>query len=233
MSSTTPDITTLGKPIRQPILVVVQQKGSNEAECQDRVMYGHRLIRKLTKNFEDVRFMIVGGANNGVPPETLKRWIPNPSREVLLIKNEAGNTREKAVLIAEYVEKEKIETIFHVTSLYHSLRAYLTTQKALVERSVMPKYFYNAVCDMDEIRNIDFALRDEFQLIKKEDDSYKESKYASALRDNDTGLRKYFDHRYGEAAKIVAYSSEEKNHLSIPINIDGLLETYLGAHEIF
>jgi len=221
----------------QPVLVVVEQKGSDEIECKERVIAGYKVIEKMAaEGVSDIRFMVVGGANNGVLPKTIESWIPGKDHNKLYIDNKAGNTHEKALSIVDYVVSEKIKTIFQVTSLYHSLRAYLTTLKAFFKKDIAAPQFYNLVCDSDNLSDIHFAICDELLLAKSlngglkfglPQNAFELVRMDNLFSNNDPGLNKYFHYRLGEAKRIAEYSEEGKNHLTTNINAGDILATYI------
>ena len=83
----------------KPTLIVVEQKGSDEIECRERFMAGCAVFELLRAFSDNCHFMIVGGANNGVQPETIREWCPEAYFKQLVISNKAGNTNEKGVAI--------------------------------------------------------------------------------------------------------------------------------------
>jgi hypothetical protein len=219
----------------QPTLVVVEQKGSDEVECRERFMAGCAIFEQLKEFSADAYLMIVGGANNGVQPETIKGWCPAKYFDQLIISNSAGNTQEKGVSIAAYVKEHSIANIIQVTSLYHSLRAFLTTVKAMQNASVEPA-FYNSVCDSTSPDVIKFALLDEILIAQgvgptlqfiTTDETYAEYLAAAGAMKLDAGLQKFLFKRYGESRRISDYSEEGKDHLTTNITSEAVVATYL------
>lgn len=217
------------------LLVVVEQKGSDEEECKERVSAGVSLFREFQNRSRMIRLMVVGGANNGVIPEKIKEWSSEIDDDLLLIHNEAGNTHEKAVSLAGYVQENSVTDIFQVTSLYHSLRAFLTSYKAVLPDS-RGIGFHNFVSDSTDIDTIIFAILDEILLAKGIDPNLafpgaREflDQYANHGRKltPDAGLEKYMGKRYGEADRIVRYSESGKDHLTTTLDIDRIVASYL------
>jgi hypothetical protein len=219
----------------KPTLVVVEQKGSDEIECCERFMAGCAVFEQLKSFSQNGHFMIVGGANNGVQPETIKGWCPPEHFGQLVISNTAGNTHEKGESIAAYIKEHGIVNIIQVTSLYHSLRAFLTTARSMQQAQVEVK-FHNYVCDSTSADIIRFALLDEMLIARGvgpelqfpvTDETYAQYLAAASGMQLDAGLEKFLFKRYGESRRISEYSEAGKDHLLTAIAPEAVLATYL------
>lgn len=221
------------------ILLVVEQKGSDEVECKERVDKGCSIFNKLKDRckYKSLSIMVVGGANNGVPAEKIYEWVGFFGIEGAIVANKAGNTHEKGVAIADYVVENNIEVIIQVTSLYHSLRAYLTTSRSLNDISLSKDFhFFNFVADSGNSANIQFAILDEIFLAKYLDTNVRFEierldfdKYVACSHEIiwDEGLEKHIYHRQGESARLSEYSENGKDHLMTRVSLQTILKTYL------
>lgn len=224
------------KSLRGTTLVVIEQKGSDAIECRERFLAGCDIYRELTSHTCLTTYLlIVGGGNNGNSPEAIRSWCPLDLLDSLVINNEASNTHEKAISILEFIKANEIETVIQVTSLYHSLRAYLTTL-CLVQSEVPNVKFRNYVSDSHKLSNIHFAVKDELLLATSIDDNLSfiinSASIDSCIADAkecavDTGLRKYFVKRYAEASRIVAYSELGKCHLTTQVTFTQIADSYI------
>lgn len=222
--------------IKGNTLIVIEQKGSDPEECRERFLAGCSLFKKISANQDlSCHLLIVGGANNGNSPKTIRSWCPSDLLDVLVINNEAANTHEKAVSILEFITSHKIETVIQVTSLYHSLRAFLTTLRSIKEQ-LQNVVFLNYVADSIIQPAIHFALIDEILLAKSINEnisfSYDSADIEFYLQNAgtakaDAGFTKYLHKRYAEASRVVEYSEIGKNHVMTNITLPEIINSYL------
>lgn len=221
----------------ESVLVVIQQKWSNWEECKNRVDAWLKVIDFLNAMQIDVILLVVWGATNGVPPDRIKEWIWTPQYEVI-IDNKPWNTKEKADAIWELILWRKINNIVQCTSLYHSLRAYLTLVKSI--QYIIPNNninILNVISDSDNQYVIWYALCDELLLAQFFEpmlnyklpldklwffDSHK------SFTDIDMWFIKYLHYRVGEAKRIGRYSDTVgKWDLTTHIELEDILSTFL------
>lgn len=217
------------------ILIVAQQKGKNWEECKNRVDKAIDLVDKL-KNKNNVFLMVVGGANNGVPREVIKSWIPEiEGLNQIIIDNIAGNTKEKGNSIANFVKDNEISIVYQCTSLYHSLRAYLTLMHSLKSLNLknLPKV-YNVPSDAVNENEITYYIYDILILAKNinPDLLYSVNVYELLTIDikHDSitmSIIKYLSHRVGEANRISLYSEKGKNHLVTKFDVKDVISSYM------
>ncbi len=229
MNNQFPDFST------ETTLIVIEQKGSDPVECRERFLAGCEVYKHITNDFHGMaHLLIVGGANNGNSPETIRSWCPADLLDVLVIDNSAGNTHEKGDSILEFLDSHNITSVVQVTSLYHSLRAILTTLQSIRKR--FPNIpFNNFVCDSKDIQTIKFAVLDEILLAKsingdvrfKVDSGLKTYVGLAQSLEPDAGLEKYIQKRCGEAQRIVDYSELGKSHLTTDKRATEIIESYI------
>lgn len=218
------------------VLVVIEQKGSDAEECRERFLAGCEVYRRLVERTDmPAHLLIVGGGNNGNSPETIRSWCPPELLDILIIDNKAANTYEKAVSILEYINKLNIDTVIQVTSLYHSLRAYLTTLR-LVQEQAPNVIFKNYVCDSSDLPTIYYAVKDQLLMAAaidenisfKIDDAVIQSYLDDAKQAKlDAGLSKYFVKRYAESSRLVAYCELGKDHLTTKVSFTQVVDSYI------
>lgn len=224
-----------GKSTR--ILVVAQQKWSNWDECKNRVCKGIEMVKYLKLHWFDVIFAVVGGATNGVPVSVVESWVSDAG-EKAIVDNTAGNTKEKTLSIAQLIKENNIELVIQSTSLYHSLRAYLTLKKTTEGSPGLDKIkIINIVVDSSNINVIRYALADELVLAKSFEKglSYEspslqllEMDQEKTFSDIDMAMIKYINYRVGEAKRIVKYSEINKKDLKTDISFEDIIKTYFS-----
>lgn len=217
------------------VLVVSQQKGTDWDECKNRVLNGVKIVRSLG-HVTKVIFAVVGGATNGVPASVIATWVP--SDITAIIDTSPGNTKEKTIAISKLVQKHKINHIIQSTSMYHSLRAYLTLRHTLDHDTGVTESIkiHNIVSDCTDKNNIFYAINDQLLLAKIIDPNLP---YTSTL-DNlmtcesfrsfsymDMGFTKYFHNRLGEAHRLSLYGETGKGDLSTNLNPQDIISSYV------
>ncbi len=221
----------------ESILVVIQQKWSNWEECKNRVDAWLQVADFLNGMEINILLLVVWGANNGVPPDRIKEWIWTQQYEVI-IDNKPWNTKEKAEAIWELILRREIKNIIQCTSLYHSLRAYLTLVKSI--QCIIPENninILNVISDSENQYVIWYALCDELLLAQSFEPmlDYKVPLDRFALFDSnksftdiDMWFIKYLHHRVGEAKRIGRYSDiVGKWDLTTNIELESILSTFL------
>jgi hypothetical protein len=213
--------------------VVVEQKGDDPVECRGRVLAGLALWEELVPHAPSCRLAVVGGAGGDVPEAMIRDWCAGtPANPV--VRNESRNTHDKACSIEDLTRQEGITTVIQVTSLYHSLRAYLTTVKVLRDAG-SPVTVLNHVCDSDDPAGVAFTLLDEIYLAAGiepglrfglEDDHYSLLTRAARSMTDTAGHRTYLARRYGEARRIAAYAEPGKGHLATDLAVKQILDSY-------
>lgn len=221
----------------ESVLIVIQQKWSNWEECKNRVDAWLKVADFLNGMGIDILLLVVWGANNGVPPDRIKEWIWTQQYEVI-IDNKPWNTKEKADAIWELILRREIKNIIQCTSLYHSLRAYLTLVKSI--QCIIPENdinILNVISDSENQNVIWYALCDELLLAKFFEPmlNYKIPSDRIELYDRnksftdiDMWFIKYLHHRVGEAKRIGRYSDNVgKWDLTTNIELENILSTFL------
>jgi hypothetical protein len=213
--------------------VIVEQKGDDIAECRQRVMAGLSLWQQLVPRSPGCRLAVVGGAGGDVPASMIREWCAGSGAEPAVL-NESHHTRDKAVSIERFTRREGITTVIQVTSLYHSLRAYLTTVKVL-EEAASEVAVINHVSDTGDPHGIVCALLDEMYLAAGieprlgfglADEHYRLLIQAARGLTSSPGHHTYLARRHGEARRIATYAEPGKNHLTTSLPVKQILASY-------
>jgi hypothetical protein len=213
--------------------VIVEQKGDDIAECRNRVMAGLSLWQELVPHSPACRLAVVGGAGGDVPASMIRDWCAGSGAEPAVL-NESRHTRDKALSIQRFTRREGITTVVQVTSLYHSLRAYLTTAKVL-EEAGSEITVINHVSDTDDPCAVVWALLDGMYLASAiepqlgfglGDEHYRLFIQASRGLAPSPGHRAYLTRRHGEARRIADYAEPGKNHLTTSLPVKQILASY-------
>ncbi|MGD0559375.1 MAG: ElyC/SanA/YdcF family protein [Streptosporangiaceae bacterium] len=213
--------------------VVVEQKGDDPVECRERVLAGRALWEQLVPYAPSCQLAVVGGAGGDVPEAMIREWCAGSPADPV-VRNESRNTHDKACSIEEFTRETGVTTVIQVSSLYHSLRAYLTTVKVLRDAG-SPVTVLNHVCDSDDPSAVVFTLLDEIYLatgiepelrFALEDDHYRLLTQAARSMTETAGHRTYLGRRYGEARRIAAYAEPGKGHLATDLTVKEILDSY-------
>jgi hypothetical protein len=215
--------------------VVVEQKGDDPAECRQRVLAGCAAYQSLEKRVPNRRLVVVGGAAGDIRAETLSHWCA-PFGVEPVVRAESHHTRDKAESVADFVREYRATCVIQVTSLYHSLRAYLTTTAALRQAN-LPVNLLNHVSDSQDPAAVRFCVLDEILLAKEleprlgfdpRDEDYEAYIDAARALRACPGHQSYLARRLGEAQRIAAYSEAGSGHLVTDLPIKEILDSYPG-----
>lgn len=217
------------------ILVVAQQKGGDSVECKQRIRSAERHYLTLRDQArQDLFFGVIGGANGGTSPETVRLWLSKNTRNNVIIDNSAGNTHEKADAIARFCLRDQVSEIHQFTSAYHSLRAHLTTHKSLKHYGLEVKLlsFMSDLKNSELIRHVIIdeillasGLMNKKHLLSESTLRFKISK-PQPWNHISAGVRAYHYHKKEEAERLVRYGENGTKHLSGDINIEAIFASY-------
>ncbi|MBB5867494.1 hypothetical protein F4553_000873 [Allocatelliglobosispora scoriae] len=208
-------------------VVAVQQRGDDPVECRQRVEAGVRTYLAVSRTVPDARLIVVGGASGDIGPDTIASWCEHGGA-VPTVLNTSQNTRDKAESIADYVRSTGVSTVIQVTSLYHSLRAYLTTLAAL-DTTAPGTALMNVASDTTDLDVIAHCVTDEILLATTAEPRLRFTLDAGdvAAATEDPAYRTYLTRREGEARRIGAYAETGKRHLRTDLSVKDILATYL------
>ncbi|GAA2357607.1 hypothetical protein Cme02nite_51360 [Catellatospora methionotrophica] len=208
-------------------VVAVQQRGDDPVECRQRVEAGVRTYLAVSPSMPGARLIVVGGASGDISPETITSWCEHGG-VVPTVLNTSQNTRHKAESIAGYVRDTGAGSVIQVTSLYHSLRAYLTTRTTLdaIEPDIT---LMNVASDTTDLDVIAHCVTDEIMLATAAEPRLRFTIDTGALAaaTDDPAYRTYLTRRDGEARRIGAYAETGKGHLRTDLSVKDILATYL------